>query len=409
MKKAVIIAITIVLVTLFVVIGFLLINEPYLFRFKICYIKKEEIENPNIRYYYGAGPDLDEDLKNSKEYIECTVEDNELIKEISKSLQGKLLIENCYSSWHRIYQGSYKKYIITLTDNLSFSFYPDSDDEIFVWYKSKNDWVRTKIDSKIIDKIKELAKEYFLKDNSVLETEKIKIYNYKEDYALSKEITDSIKINKIISYLDKADMKSVENVYYDGRFIKENLKLQDTYYEVNFNEFSSLYIDNDFAKAYLLKYAYYIPGMNEIAYAIELTGLDRGVIALIELENYENDYIIASGLECEGRVAIEEESLSNEGIRLNILGISYECYKDNDFIIYKEVDGNWEELESHAEADANTVTKSSAVNIERVNWFEKYGLLENGKYKLERTIFIQGGYDKPKRETKYFVIFEIKS
>ena len=82
---------------------------------------------------------------------------------------------------------------------------------------------------------------------------------------------------------------------------------------------------------------------------------------------------------------------------------------DNDFIIYKEVDGNWEELEAYVESDTTTVTKSSEINIERINWLEKYGVLESGKYKIERTIFIQGQYDEVKRETKYFVIFEIKS
>ena len=278
-----------------------------------------------------------------------------------------------------------------------------------MWYKSENDWIRTRIDSRIVDKIRETLKEHFLKDTSVLETEKIEIYNYKEDYALSKEITDVDEIETIIKYIDVNSLENVYNVNYDRAYIKENLKLQDTYYEINFNEFSSLYIDNDFAKAYLLKYAYYIPGLNEIAYAIELTNLDRGITEFIELENTEDYYIIESGLEAEGIVAVEENSLSNYGIRLNILRTNYERYKDNDFIIYKEVDGNWEELEAYVESDTTTVTKSSEINIERINWLEKYGVLESGKYKIERTIFIQGQYDEVKRETKYFVIFEIKS
>ena len=375
----------------------------------MCYIKKEKIEKITARYYYGAGPELTDDLENTKDYIEVDIEDNELIKEISKSIQGKLLIENRSSSWSTLYQSSFRKYIVKLTDNLSFSFDPSAKDDIWVWYKSENDWIRTRIDSRIVDKIRETLKEHFLKDTSVLETEKIEIYNYKEDYALSKEITDVDEIETIIKYIDVNSLENVYNVNYDRAYIKENLKLQDTYYEINFNEFSSLYIDNDFAKAYLLKYAYYIPGLNEIAYAIELTNLDRGITEFIELENTEDYYIIESGLEAEGIVAVEENSLSNYGIRLNILRTNYERYKDNDFIIYKEVDGNWEELEAYVESDTTTVTKSSEINIERINWLEKYGVLESGKYKIERTIFIQGQYDEVKRETKYFVIFEIKS
>ncbi len=409
MKKVVIISITIVLVTLLGVIVFLIKSDRSLFRFKMCYIKKEKIEKITARYYYGAGPELTDDLENTKDYIEVDIEDNELIKEISKSIQGKLLIENRSSSWSTLYQSSFRKYIVKLTDNLSFSFDPSAKDDIWVWYKSENDWIRTRIDSRIVDKIRETLKEHFLKDTSVLETEKIEIYNYKEDYALSKEITDVDEIETIIKYIDVNSLENVYNVNYDRAYIKENLKLQDTYYEINFNEFSSLYIDNDFAKAYLLKYAYYIPGLNEIAYAIELTNLDRGITEFIELENTEDYYIIESGLEAEGIVAVEENSLSNYGIRLNILRTNYERYKDNDFIIYKEVDGNWEELEAYVESDTTTVTKSSEINIERINWLEKYGVLESGKYKIERTIFIQGQYDEVKRETKYFVIFEIKS
>lgn len=405
MKKVIIMSITIVLVTLLVVVGFLLVNEPGLFRFKICYIKKEKIEKPIVRYYYGSGPELTDDLENSKDYIEIDIEDNELIKEISKALQGRFIIEKCSFDF---YQSSIKKYIVKLTDNLSFSVYPASEGEIFVWYKSQTDWVRTKIDSKIIEKIKELAREQFLKDSSVLETEKIEVYNYKENYALSKEITDATKIKTIINCINVDNLENVNNVNYDSAYIKENLKLQDIYYEVKFNEFSSLYIDNDFAKVYLLKYAYYIPGFNEIAYSIELTDLSREIAKFIELENDEDYHIIESGIEGEGRLAIEVESLSEDGIRLNILGASYERYKDNDFILYKEVNDNWEELEAYAEKDTNTVTKSSDVNIERINWLEKYGQLESGKYKLERMIFIQSGYDEPTRETKYFVIFEIK-
>ena len=82
MKKVVIISITIVLVTLLGVIVFLIKSDRSLFRFKMCYIKKEKIEKITARYYYGAGPELTDDLENTKDYIEVDIEDNELIKTV---------------------------------------------------------------------------------------------------------------------------------------------------------------------------------------------------------------------------------------------------------------------------------------------------------------------------------------
>lgn len=403
MKKLVIISVSIVIIILVLVVGFLKITMPYIFP-KIYYIKKEKIESPKIRFYYGGAPNQKEEEQEGGEFIEINFEDNELLKKILTVLEGKMHIY--MPDNNIIYDNDYKIYKVMLADNLYFNFDPSSKGLIYISYKNKH--FTKVIDEKLLDKIRNIATKAFFEDTNMFETEKIEIYNYKEDYALAKEITDPEKISNICNLLKNVNMEKNGTVHNDREVVRQRINFDKPFYEVHFTPHIALYISNDFEKTYTIKYAYQYTGMNETAFLLEVTNLDKKLVELLSIDEGENYQIIESRLETGETIGVEEDSLSNEGIRLTIFNKSYECYKDNDFIIYKEVDGNWEELEAYAEQDRTIVTKSSSVNIERINWQEKYGQLESGKYKLERTIFIQGRYDEVNRETKYFVIFEIK-
>lgn len=412
MKKTILIAIMIIILSIICLLVYGVLSGAIDIS-RIAYISKVALDDVSVRFYYD-----ERYTENNEHYIDIKIEDEEVLKIIKENLQSKV-----FKRTDHIWIVDPDIYNVSLSKNFLLKFDPMSNGRVDIEYKNRR--VNGKIDKKAVDKIIEIANNAFVKDTTrSIKTETLELYTHDEMVTNMKKITDTEEINQFLSLIESAKLEQIGEVCFGSEFIKERMNLPKTYYEISINDYATLYADKDFQKVYLEKIAFlqnYNQNKNS-RYLLKVSNIDK-ISKLFEEYYYDEDTpIIECGFENDTititnpynelsntqatlSISAEETILSNEGINL-ILKLdgssSFSRVRDNDFIIYKEDNGNWEELEAYVEPDKNTINKSSSKIIEKINWTQKYGVLEPGIYKLERTVNISDV------ETSYYVIFEIK-
>lgn len=107
-------------------------------------------------------------------------------------------------------------------------------------------------------------------------------------------------------------------------------------------------------------------------------------------------------------ISIEEYSITNTEIKIIIENENefiYSTSSGDDYIIYYLDDNNWNELQIQGRwngTELMTMRPSTKRIEEEINWKDKYGKLEKGRYRLERNISINS------IEGNYYIEFEIK-
>lgn len=136
-----------------------------------------------------------------------------------------------------------------------------------------------------------------------------------------------------------------------------------------------------------------------------------GIIIFINIypSKFNKIKIIENGINISGvSISVEENLITNTDIKIIIESENefvYSTSSGDDYILYCWNDGKWSELQV-LKGDWNSTemmtSQPPAKKIEEaINWNNKYGKLENGRYRLERNIIINniGG--------NYYIEFEI--
>lgn len=354
-------------------------------------------------------------MSGGNKYLDIKIDDPELLKLIKENLQHKF-----FSRTEFMWSTDSAVFNVKFSDDFLFKFEPNSNGHIDIEYKDNRS--NGKIDEEIISRLKEIAENEYMKNCDTLEIDKLIINSYDGKLSNMVEETDSKIINEFLSHIKNAKLEQFGGICYTPEAVKERIKLEKSYYEIIINKYSTLYADEDFENIFLEKKTFY-GGLSSAElnshFVLKVSDFNNGEKLLDIYKTNENGKIIDCGfkneimtvptgdivLDVKASISADENSLSNEGVRL-ILRLegddNFSRVRDNDFILYKDNNGIWEELHAKAEPNENTMNKLSDTITEKINWTEKYGELEKGIYKLERKIFVSGV------ENLYFVTFEIK-
>lgn len=138
------------------------------------------------------------------------------------------------------------------------------------------------------------------------------------------------------------------------------------------------------------------------------------IIGIVIFTNIYGSYfnkieIIKKGINIKDvSISIEEYSITNTDIKIIIESENefiYSTSSGDDYIIYYLDDNNWNELQIQGRwngTELMTMRPSTKRIEEEINWKDKYGKLEKGRYRLERNISINS------IEGNYYIEFEIK-
>lgn len=357
-----------------------------------------------------------EDYKRNIKEVSVELKDQEIINKIIDELSNKQLkdytgLKLDFIEIFTVDLGNGISFVFDNNETNDISSALDKSEEEYIRLNNNGKSIITAVDKKLLFEISDYSYDEYEKTLTIYDkfkSDKLEIYTINENYAMYNEETNEEKINELLEACNSLQFESLDEDVQEPELVKS------ASYKIDLGT-STFYIDKNFENGILdsifgkgdeaVRY-HKVINVDLLKKFIPQSNVDEK-FKVIEA-NMENNI----GEDTELNIYVKDGSLSAQGINLRNYIANFdgqaERYKNNDFIIYKDNSGSWEELPSFAQVDKNIVTKTGDTEV--IDWTEKYGTLEPGVYKLERSLFFGDtrGSIEGEVENKYYVIFEIK-